>query len=169
MTDMSVNEGTAPAPQAAPPRPWVILLVDDEPDILTSVKAIVELALPGTHVIAASSGRKGLELLESERIDLIISDFKMPGMDGIEFLYQCRRSHPLIPRLMLTAFADDDLMRRAITDAFVDSFIPKMAAPTEFLNRVKEFLVYRPPSSGPASRLAPPPPGPEELPRRGAP
>lgn len=166
---MPVSEGPAPPPQAAPPRPWVILLVDDEPDILSSVKAIIELAIPGTHVVPANSGRHGLELLESERIDLIISDFKMPGMDGIEFLYQCRRSHPLIPRLMLTAFADDDLMRRAITDAFVDSFIPKMAAPTEFLSRVKQFLVYRPPLSGPASLQAPPAPGAEPLPRHGAP
>lgn len=149
-------------------RPWVILLVDDEPDILSSVKSIIELAIPGTHVIAASSGRAGLDALSRERVDLVISDFKMPGMDGIEFLYQCRRAHPLIPRVMLTAFADDDLMRRAITDAFVDAFIPKMAAPLDFLDRVKQYLVYHPaPSEAAIPKVPPLPPGPGALPRGG--
>lgn len=149
---MPVSEGPVPTPHPAPPRPWVILLVDDEPDILSSVKMIIETAIPGTTVLTANSGRAGLDLLSSERVDMVIADFKMPGMDGIEFLYQCRKTHPLLPRLMLTAFADDDLIRRAISDAFVDDFIPKMAAPGDFLDRVKRHLHYQPQAAKPPGR-----------------
>jgi CheY-like chemotaxis protein len=146
--------GALPSPRPAPPRPWVILLVDDEPDVLVSLQQIIETSLPGTRVLPVNSGRKALDLLSAERIDVILTDFKMPGMDGIEFLYQARKAYPHIPRLMLTAFADDDLVRRAIADSFVDAFIPKMIAPEDLLSRVAKFLHYDPsmrPSLGAAA------------------
>jgi len=125
---------------APPPRPWVLLLVDDEPDILSSFKTIIETCIPGTKVITSTTGRKAIDILDSTPVDAIIADFKMPGMDGIELLYLARKLHPSVPRIMLTAFADDDLIRRAIADAFVDEFIPKMVQPADFLKRITRFL-----------------------------
>jgi DNA-binding NarL/FixJ family response regulator len=138
----------------APPRfrPWVILLVDDEPDVLASIKTLAESSIDGLKVITATSGRIGLELLDRERIDVIVSDFKMPGMDGIEFLYQCRRHQPRIPRVMLTAFGNEDLARRAVVDAFVSSFLSKGADPEEIVAGVAKLLDYVP------SSVPPPPP-----------
>lgn len=140
---MRVNEGSLPMPRL----PAIILLVDDEPDILSSVKMIIESAIPGTTVLTANSGRVGLDLLSTERVDLVITDFKMPGMDGVEFLQRCRKMRPTVPRLMLTAFADDELIRRGIREAFVDEFIPKMASPDDFLDRVKRHLPDLPPGT----------------------
>ncbi len=129
-------------------RPWVLLLVDDEPDILVSVKALLESAIPNLKVIMAGSGRLGLEMLQKERIDLIMSDFKMPGMDGIEFLYQARRLHPNIPRVMVTAFGNEELARKAVTDAFVGAFLSKGGDPEQLVEGVSRLLAYSPPPGG---------------------
>jgi response regulator RpfG family c-di-GMP phosphodiesterase len=147
-------------PSVAPPafRPWVLLLVDDEPDILASMKTLLESSITSLKVITAPSGRIGLELLERERVDLIVSDFKMPGMDGIEFLYQCRRHHPMIPRVMLTAFGNEELARRAVVDAFVGSFLSKGADPETLVEGVSHLLDYHPSST-------PPPPLPNPVPK----
>lgn len=146
---MPALTGPLPAPHPAPLRPWVILLVDDEPDVLVSLQLVIESSIPGTKVLAVDSGRKALDALSTERIDVILTDFKMPGMDGIEFLYQARKAYPHIPRIMLTAFADDDLVRRAIADSFVDAFIPKMVSPEDLLARVSKFLNYQPATTRP--------------------
>ena len=71
-----------------------ILLVDDEPDILLSIKVLLERSPMGLEVVTASSGAEGLEVLRSREVDLVISDFKMPGMDGIEFLMQAHQLKP---------------------------------------------------------------------------
>jgi CheY-like chemotaxis protein len=139
---MVALDGPLPPPRMPPPHPWVILLVDDEPDTLDSIKETVELSMPGTRVLAVPTAREGLDLLDTERIDCIIADFRMPGMDGIEFLYQARKAHPHVPRVMLTAFIEEEQVRRAITDHFVDEFIPKSTAPEEFLTRIARFLEY---------------------------
>ena len=144
----------APPPPAF--RPWVLLLVDDEPDILSSMKSLLESSIPHLKVITAPSGRVGLDLLDRERVDVIVSDFKMPGMDGIEFLYQCRKLHPTIPRVMLTAFGSEDLARQAILEAFVGAFLSKGATPEELVEGVGRLLEYQPSSDPPQ----PPPPDP---------
>jgi len=138
-----------PTPSPAPPpgpaaHPWVILVVDDEGDVLESFKALLEESMPGVRVLTATSGRTGIEILERERVDLIMSDFKMPGMDGIEFLVQARRIRPSLPRVMFTAFADDELARKALADAFVSEFLSKGTEPTEMLRRVAQLLKYAP-------------------------
>jgi CheY-like chemotaxis protein len=135
-------------PEAPKSRPRVLLLVDDEPDILSSLKHLLESCIPGLSVITAPSGRAGLDLLAKERIDLIVSDFKMPGMDGIEFLHQARRLRPTIPRVMLTAFGNEALARRAVTDAFVAAFLSNGAEPEQLIEKVGR-LLDDPPSSAP--------------------
>jgi len=127
-----------------PERPWVVLLVDDEADVLTSIAELIEHFFENVRVVRAGSGRAALKALSSERVDVIISDFRMPGMDGIEFLYLARKLYPTLPRVMLTAFADEDLARRAVSEAFVDQFISKAVAPPQFLDRLGTLFEYRP-------------------------
>ena len=125
-------------------RPWVMLFVDDEPDIRDAIKSLVETTVPGVQVVTASSGRSALEILGRERIDLIMSDFKMPGMDGIEFLFQARRLHPNIPRIMFTAFQSEDLARRALVETMVSAFLSKTVPPDEMVERITALLDYVP-------------------------
>lgn len=139
-----------PQPRVLAARPWVLLLVDDEPDLLESMQILIETCLLGTRVITAVSGRQALHYLASGRIDAIISDFQMPGMDGIELLHQAHERYPSVPRIMLTGFNAAELKERATSDGHVDEFIPKMTQPDELLRRIVRFLKFIPPELEPA-------------------
>jgi CheY-like chemotaxis protein len=130
--------------RTVPTRPWVLLLVDDDPDMLDALGDLVEERLPGVKVLRATSGRQGLGVLQVERIDGIIADFSMGDMDGLEFLCIARQCHPTIPRVMLTAYADPNLKELAQEEAAVRSFVSKLASPDELLDRVSALLTYQP-------------------------
>jgi response regulator RpfG family c-di-GMP phosphodiesterase len=141
---MAVTDSWNGQPRKVPVHPWVILIVDDEPDILVSLGDLVEQSLDGVRVLRAASGREALALLLGERVDAVISDFKMAGMDGIEFLYMARQKRPSIPRVLLTAHADLELTRRASQEGGVQAFLSKAISPDEFIERVSGLLTYDP-------------------------
>ena len=84
--------------------PATLLLVDDEPGILSSLRRLLRPA--GYKIHTAESGMAGLEILEHETIDLVISDMRMPEMDGAKFLEQVRNRWPAVTRILLTGYAD---------------------------------------------------------------
>lgn len=135
-------------PKPSPTRPWVILLVDDEDDILASYQTLFESSIEHVKVITANTGRLGLDVMDRERIDLVVADFKMPGMDGVEFLYQARKKFPGVPRVMLTAFASEDLARRAFVETFVEAFLSKSLEPENLVDAIRSKLNYEPGGSG---------------------
>jgi CheY-like chemotaxis protein len=137
---MSVTSGPPSEARDLPARPWVVLFVDDEPDILESLSALFAASLPGATVVIAPSGRAGLDLLAKQTVDLIVSDFRMPGMDGVEFLSRCRRLYPKVPRVMLTAFPSEELANQAVREAFVDSFLSKAMDPDKLLAEVASLV-----------------------------
>jgi CheY-like chemotaxis protein len=141
---MPVTDAPRGEPRVVPARPWILLLVDDEPDILETLGELVEQELPGVKVLRATSGREGLEVLQDERIDGIIADFNMAEMDGLQFLCIARQCHPTIPRVMLTAHADPALKQLAKREAAVESFMSKLIGPDELLDRVSALLTYEP-------------------------
>lgn len=111
-----------------------VLLVDDEPDVLDSYRTLFELEL-GVRVLTATSGKKALELLGRERVDLVITDYRMPGMDGIEFLERARKSWPELPFYLFTAFGTEDIRDRA-REANVSRFVSKAIEPAELAKLV---------------------------------
>ena len=121
-------------------QPRTLLLVDDEPDVLSSVAEVLERGIAGLEVITASSGRAGLAILDRRPVDLIVSDFKMPGMDGLEFLYQCGLNHPRIPRAILTAYMTDDLPRQAKAGTEVAAYLSKASEPSTLVDWVRRRL-----------------------------
>ena len=81
-----------------------LLLVDDEANIL---KALQRIFSPfGYQVQTADSGERGLEILRQGKVDLVISDMRMPGMNGHEFLKQVRAISPTTMRAILSGFAE---------------------------------------------------------------
>lgn len=98
-------------PVDAPPR---ILVVDDQAGMRLSLKSI--LAKKGYQVSMADSGETALEAVVNEEFELIFMDIKMPGMSGVETLIEIKRFKPDAAVIMMTAYAVEDDIRRAIRE-----------------------------------------------------
>lgn len=91
-----------------------ILVVDDEEDILWSLKEFLVNKDLNAQVYTASSGEKALEKLSQERIDLVITDIKMPGMSGLDLLVEIKNRFPYISVIVMTAFPSSEFKREAL-------------------------------------------------------
>ncbi len=106
-----------------PGQPWRILCVDDEPNILAALRRLFRQT--GYQVRVANSGAEGLQLLEADEADLVISDMRMPEMDGAAFLKQVRQRWPRTLRILLTGYADIGSTVEAINQGEVFRYISK--------------------------------------------
>jgi response regulator RpfG family c-di-GMP phosphodiesterase len=91
-------------------------------------------------VLAAESGQAGLDLLESEAIDLVISDMRMPQMDGVVFLEHVRQRKPDVLRLLLTGYADIGSIMGAINRGEIYRYIAKPWDDNDIILTVKDAL-----------------------------
>ncbi|NQZ02352.1 MAG: response regulator [Bdellovibrionales bacterium] len=82
-----------------------ILLVDDEPDILEFVEDTLEIK-GFTNILTASSGQSAISQVAGTKVDVIISDIRMPGMSGVELMDSIKQSSPEIEAILITGFAD---------------------------------------------------------------
>jgi CheY-like chemotaxis protein len=80
-----------------------VLVVDDEPSVLFALSEGLADRKRGLKVVTAANGREALSLLDSEAVDLVLTDLRMPEMDGFELLAHLRRSFPGLPVIIMTA------------------------------------------------------------------
>lgn len=115
--------GVAVGDVASHTTPPVILCVDDEPNILSSLRRLLH---PQHYtVLTADSGTAALEILQSRHVDLVISDMRMPHMNGAQFLEKVRSGWPETIRLLLTGYADVDAIIDAINRGEIYRYITK--------------------------------------------
>ncbi len=100
-----------------------LLLVDDEPNILQSLKRLLRRG--GYRILTAESGQEGLELLENNTVQVIISDARMPGMSGIEFLDKSRERWPDCIRIMLSGYTELESVIQAVNRSAIYKFFTK--------------------------------------------
>lgn len=100
-----------------------ILCVDDEPNILSSLRRLFRTE--GYQVLTAEGGNTGLKILETESVDLVISDMRMPEMDGATFLEHVQTRWPDTTRLLLTGYADIQSTIEAINRGKIYRYIAK--------------------------------------------
>ena len=118
---------------------YKILIVDDEPDNL----ALLYRTLRGQYDIEKStSPLEALEILKREEFNCILSDHKMPEMDGVEFLKRSYEISPDTMRLLVTAYTDAGILIDAINYAKIYRYIKKPYNPEELLLTVKGALEY---------------------------
>jgi len=89
-----------------------ILIVDDEPVMRNLLKKI--LAREGYHVLTVSGGQAALKCLNESPVDIVISDMKMPAMDGFELLKNIKAEHPTIGVIIMTAYGDTYTVKDAL-------------------------------------------------------
>lgn len=108
---------------SATEKPPTLLLVDDEASILSSLRRVFRPG--GYQILTAESGAAGLEILEREPVDLVISDMRMPEMDGSQFLEKVRARWPEATRILLTGYADITSTINAINKGEIYRYISK--------------------------------------------
>lgn len=92
-----------------------IVIVDDEEIVTQSLMSFLQLETE-YEVHTFQSPEEALQLLRQRPIDLVISDFLMPGMNGLQFLAAVKKLHPDTPRILLTGYADKENAIRAINE-----------------------------------------------------
>lgn len=112
-------------PAKAEPKklPYRLLLVDDEPNILASLRRIFQRE--NYELLFAQSGSEALAIIEKQPVELIMTDFMMPGMNGSELLQEVRARWPQTIRIMLTGHANTDAVMGSVREGAVYRFILK--------------------------------------------
>jgi YesN/AraC family two-component response regulator len=127
-----------------------IMLVDDEESILKALQRLLRVA-PCSYgnksfsleVQAFSSPEKALEHAKHEEYDLFISDFRMPLMDGVEFLKATKAVQPDAARLILSGYADLNALLRAVNEVGIERFIAKPWNDYELMSAIAQALAHR--------------------------
>jgi DNA-binding NtrC family response regulator len=132
-----------------------LLLVDDEASLRLTLAANLELE--GFEVVEAESAERALELLESDGIQLVLSDVRMPGMNGVDLFRRIKTVRPGIPVVFMTAFAVEDLVQAAVREGAF-AVLPKPCDPTAvaqtLLRAARGAMVLVVDAPGPAEGLA---------------
>ena len=102
----------------------VLLVVDDEEMVLVSIKSFLMLETE-YDVLTANSPPEAIELLKQRTVDLVISDYLMPEMDGISLLMQVKQMQPHVIRILLTGYADKENAIKAINEVGLYHYIEK--------------------------------------------
>ena len=115
----------------------VLLVVDDDPQVLAAVRRDLRARYRESYVVvSASSGEEALATIRElkargDALALVISDQRMPGIQGTEVLARSREVYPLARRVMLTAYSDIDAAIKAINEARLDHYLAKPWDPPE--------------------------------------
>lgn len=142
----------------SPDAPLRLLVVDDEPAIRQSLKSLLERAFPQAGVVLASNAQDALGVLQSVRVDLVLSDHHMPGMDGVTLLTHARALAPRALRVLLTAHADFRAAQRAVNEGQVHGFLQKPVEAHLLVATLARLLDLPPPEAAPALPVHPPRP-----------
>jgi len=108
------------------PRDIDVLVVDEDPDVLELTEAFLERESDRIAVTTEQSARAALDLVAEDSFDCVVSDFRMPEMDGLELFDRVSEANPGLPFLLFSAVTDDETAARA-REVGVTAFVEKGA------------------------------------------
>ena len=118
-----------------------ILIIDDEPDMLDMLELIITSKTPHS-VITTTDARVLADLLEQDSFDLVITDLKMPSLDGIEVIKKVESHNPETPVIMITAFGTIEAAEEAVRQGAYD-YITKPFRKEHILLAISRALNWR--------------------------
>ena len=91
-----------------------ILVVDDNPSMAKTMADILDVK--GFEVHAAISGAEALEILRDHPVDILLTDVRMPDMNGVTLYREARKNHPNLTTFLMTAYAADDIIQQGMAE-----------------------------------------------------
>ena len=119
------------------PRQPTVLIVDDDPSIRQTMEVIVRSA--GMKPLVASTGEEGLELCETNTLDVVLLDVQLPGISGLRVLAQLSERHPYVGVIMLSVVKEIPVAVEAIKLGALD-YLTKDFSPSELSARITKTL-----------------------------
>ena len=116
-----------------------ILLVDDEKQILNSLKRM--LSPRGYRVFLAESGEEALSVLAEEKIDLLITDIRMPGMNGFDLLMTVKEKYPSVIRIVLSGYAEENTVIQIQRKSLAKLYLLKPWKNEELIQSIEQVFV----------------------------
>ncbi len=130
-----MSSGSGPVPVAPLP---AVLVVDDEEEPRRGTQRLLQSG--GLRVVTCSGGEEALAALETEEFGVVLTDYRMPGMDGVRLLARVREGWPDTERILMTGAADADVLERGVNEAGISRFVKKPWVPAALLGVVGEAL-----------------------------
>ena len=116
-----------------------LLLVDDEENVLISLKRI--LRREGYKILSACSGEEGLEVLAKNTVHVVLTDQRMPGISGVEFLHRVKIMYPDVVRMILSGYTEVGTLTDAINKGEIYQFITKPWENESIISLIREAFV----------------------------
>jgi two-component system, response regulator FlrC len=135
-----------------------ILVVEDDDDVRESLVDVLAASMPDAVVTAVGSAEDGLEAIRGTAFTAAISDYKLPGLDGLGFLRLARERVPATARILITAFPALEVELHEVDEARLDAVLTKPLDLADFVAHVRA-AVRRASSPGPSVRETGPHPG----------
>ena len=125
-----------------------LLIVDDEPNVLSALRrlcqnAAILPAIPDPAIVVFTSPAEALDHVDNNPVDLVISDYRMPDMDGATFLARVRERQPDTARIIMSACSDIDGIVRAVNHAGIFRFVSKPWSDPDLKAAILEVLAHR--------------------------
>jgi len=121
-----------------------LMLIDDEPHVLSALKRMLSRAFHNEELTIETFDDPYAALARGREVafDAVLSDFRMPIMDGVAFLKQFRQLQPDTPRLILSATTDFDTLMEAVNEAEIRRYLMKPWADEELVSTIRDALEH---------------------------